>query len=568
MTPGEPAARGESTPAGPRLSITDFLTDGSLASLCEELTRLVGVPVNLFDVRGRLVAPGERPGTWSVREAPEALEGGPDPARAVPLIVAGDRIGWLVIGSGVPRLDPAQARPALERVVRLLASTASELCEEEMELRHRIKEVSSLYKLTSMLARAADIGRVLNVVLDSAIDVLELDAGSVVLMKEDADGGISASTEEDLALMASRGLSRDWLESPLPLSRDRLFDRLAFEGEIVTVEDLRGDPRVLIADRAEREGLRAFINAGMIFHNKPVGVIRLYSRTPRRFGEAEKGLLRSFAQQAAVAVEQARLLRFQQEEQRVQRQLELAADVQRRMMPRAVPSAPGLDIAARYTPSFELGGDFYDFIELNGHLGLAVGDVVGKGIAAALLMSAVRASLRAHAEETYDLDEIVGKVNIALCRDTLDREFASLWYGVIDPHQLQLTYCSAGHEPTYVIRYHKSRPPTDKDIEELGVGGMVVGINPQEKYQRAVCKLNPGDVIVAYTDGVGDAQNFSNEKFTRRRLRATLIKALTQQPDATAAQIVEAVQWELRQFIGLRDRTDDQTLAVVRVNRK
>lgn len=562
MAPGEQAGRAES-PAGPRLSITDFLTDGSLAALCAELTRLVGVSVNLFDVRGRLVAPGERPGTWSVREA----EVGPDPARAVPLVVSGDRIGWLVIGSGEPRLDPAHARSALERAVSLLASTASELCEEEMELRHRIKEVSALYRLTSMLARAADIGRVLNVVLESALDVLEMDAGSVVLMKDDADG-MSGSTEEDLTLMASRGLSREWLESPLPLSRDRLFDRQALEGDVVTVEDLRGDERVLIADRAEREGLRGFINAGLVFHNKPIGIIRLYSRTPRRFGESEKGLLRSFAQQAAVAVEQARLLRFQQEEQRIQRQLELAADVQRRMLPRAVPSVAGLDIAARYTPSFELGGDFYDFLELNGHLGLAVGDVVGKGIAAALLMSAVRASLRAHAEETYDLDEIVGKVNIALCRDTLDREFASLWYGVIDPHGLMLTYCSAGHEPTYIIRHHKSRPPTEKDIEELGVGGMVVGINPQEKYQRAVCRLHPGDVLVAYTDGVGDAQNFSNEKFGRKRLRATLIKALTQQPEATAAQILEAIQWELRQFVGLRDRTDDQTLAIVRVARR
>lgn len=563
MTPAEPAARGEHAAAGPRLSITDFLTDGSLAALCVELTRLVGVPVNLFDVRGRLVAPGERPGTWSVHE-PGDLGPAHDPSRAVPLIVGGERIGWLVISAGEPRLDPAHARSALERVVALLASTASELCEEEMELRHRIKEVSALYKLTSMLARAADIRRVLSVALDSALDVLELDAGSVVLMKEDADA-VSGSTEEDLTLLASRGLSKEWLECPLPLSRDRLFDRLAFEGEIVTVEDLRGDERILIADRAEREGLRAFINAGLIFHNKPIGVIRLYARAPRRFGEAEKGLLRSLAQQAAVAVEQARLLRFQQEEQRIQRQLELAADVQRRMLPRSFPAVPGLDIAAKYTPSFELGGDFYDFLELNGHLGLAMGDVVGKGIAAALLMSAVRASLRAHAEETYNLDEIVGKVNIALCRDTLDREFASLWYGVIDPHQLLLTYCSAGHEPTFVIRHHKSRPPGEKDIEELGVGGMVVGINPAEKYQRAVCKLNPGDVIVAYTDGVCDAQNFSNEKFGRKRLRATLLKALAQQPGATAAQIVEAVQWELRQFVGLRDRTDDQTVAVVRV---
>lgn len=564
MTPGDQAPPAEAMHAGPRLSITDFLTDGSLAALCAELTRLVGVPVNLFDVRGRIVAPGERPGTWAIIDADQSSATGLDPARAVPLVVSGDRIGWLVIGAGEPRLDPRHARSALERVVSLLASTASELCEEEMELRHRIKEVSALYKLTSMLARAAGIDRILEVALDSALDVLELDAGSIVLMKEDADG-VMASAEDDLKLMASRGLSRDWLESTLPLSKDRLFDRMALAGDIVTVEHIQADDRVLIADRAEAEGLRAFINAGLVFQNKPVGVIRLYSRTPRRFGEAERGLLRSIAQQAAVAVEQARLLRFQQEEQRVQRQLQLAADIQRRMLPRSLPKVAGLDIAARYTPSFELGGDFYDLLELNGHLGLAVGDVVGKGIGAALLMASVRASLRAHAEETYNLDEIVGKVNAALCRDTLDREFASLWYGVIDPHTLGLTYCSAGHEPTFVVRHHAGRPPTPADIDELGVGGMVVGINPQEVYARETYQLRAGDVLVAYTDGVNDAQNFSNEKFGKKRLKSAVLKALAQNPEATAAQILEAIQWELRQFIGLRDRTDDQTLAIVRV---
>ncbi len=127
------------------------------------------------------------------------------------------------------------------------------------------------------------------------------------------------------------------------------------------------------------------------------------------------------------------MLTLERYQQKVDRQLELAADVQRRMLPTAHVEKPGFDIAARYQPTMELGGDFYDYLDLNGHIGLTVGDVVGKGIAAALFMSAVRASLRAHAQQVYNLDEVVERVNKALCRDTRDNEFASLWYGVIDP---------------------------------------------------------------------------------------------------------------------------------------
>jgi sigma-B regulation protein RsbU (phosphoserine phosphatase) len=406
---------------------------------------------------------------------------------------------------------------------------------------------------------------VLEVVLDLALDVLGMDAGSVVLFKTDGDSPASTEFEEDLTLKASRNLSQDWLESPLPLSKDRVFDKLAAQGRLVVVEDISTDDRVLITDRASQEGLGSALHAGLMFKNRPQGVIRLYARKPRRFEENEKRLLASLAHQAAVALEQSRLMKFEQEEARVQRQLQLAADVQRRMLPRGAPSAPRLDLAARYVPSFELGGDFYDFLELNGHVGIVVGDVVGKGIAAALFMAAVRASLRAHAQQVYDLDEVVARVNTALCRDTRDNEFASVWYGVIDPAKLRLTYCSAGHEPTIIVRVPKHRPPTNADVDELSVGGMVVGIDPSQRYQRAVFDLQPRDVLVAYTDGVTDATNFDGQRFGRKRIKESILKALTENANATSAEIVERLLWEIRQFAGLSPRQDDRSIVVVRV---
>ncbi len=564
---GHAGAARASTVASPkpsRLSIVDFLTDGSLVGLCEQLSRLTGLQVELQDQSGRVVrksiATEGKP--WSLSDAPSSLQG-LDVTR-VPLRLAGEPLGSLVLGPGEPEA-PNDGRRRVESVLQLLALTAGELCEQQVELHMRMKEVGALARVGSLLTRAASPQRVLDVVLEQALDLLGMNAGSIMLLKERSDGSLSHD-EADLQLAVSRNLSSDWLEHPQPLSKDRLFDRLAMSGQIVVSEDIPADARILLRERAAQEGLAAALHAGMVFKNQPLGVIRLYAKEPRSFEESEKKLLASLASQAATALEQSRLLSMEQEEQALQRQLSLAADVQRRMLPRGVPNFPQLDIAARYIPSYELGGDFYDFIDLNGHLGVCVGDVVGKGIAAALLMASVRSSLRAYSQDVYDLDVLVSRVNQALCRDTREHEFASLWYGVIDPFKMRLTYCSAGHEPPMVVRVPKHRAPTLADLDELNVGGMVVGIDPSQRYQRAVFDIKPGDVLFAYTDGVPDAVNFEGQRFGKQRTREAFLRCLQEKPHASAGDVVERMLWEVRQFSGLsKGRSDDKTVFAVRV---
>jgi phosphoserine phosphatase RsbU/P len=544
------------------LSITDFITDGSLAALCDELTRLAGVQVSLRDHAGRRIVLGSTAGRWRYDDSdPDPPPG--DGHVSIPLSVEEHVIGAIVLAPGDPRLPEAGARELLEGALSLLAASANEFCRHEIDLRHRVKEVQALYRLSSMLARATRFEAVLDIALESALDVLELDAGSIVLF-EQVDGP-SAENEADLVLKTSRNLSRDWLDCPLPLSRGRLFDRLALSGEVVMVHDLLSDERVLIPERVRSEGLRSAAHAGLVFQDRPIGIIRLYSRTPRVFTDAEARLLKSIAHQSAVAVEQARLLKMQEADATLQRQIQLAADVQRRMMPRHVPQMPRLDLAARYVPSYQLGGDFYDLFEMSGNLGIAVGDVVGKGVAAAVLMAAVRATLRAHVQDVFHIDDVMSRVNVALCRDTLESEFATLWYGVVDMPSLRLTYCSAGHEPPMVVRVPKHRAPSAADVDELSIGGMVVGIDPSQRYQRGTYDLQRGDVLVAYTDGLPDTLDFSGKKFGKARLRQAVLIALAADGDAPATKIVEHIFWELRQFAGILERPDDQTVVVVRV---
>ena len=182
----------------------------------------------------------------------------------------------------------------------------------------------------------------------------------------------------------------------------------------------------------------------------------------------------------------------------------------------------------------------------------AIADVVGKGAAAALMMSSVRSALRAHARDMFDVDRIIGQVNRHMCRDTLISEFATLFYGVFSADQPVLTYCNAGHEPPLLIRGGK--------LIELASSGLAIGIEPEEQYGRERLRVQASDVLVLYTDGAVEATTFSDECFGRRRLRESIRRHVSESAETMARHIL----MDVRRFIGLASQSDDITLVVAR----
>ena len=540
------------------LSLSTFLTDGGLARLCAEIEMMVGLPVHLRDERGRRIEPAKGDTPWRIIESD--THDNPECA-SFPLVVEGQRIGWICLGAGEPSLS-ADARDRLECVVELVSATASELCADVLELRHRVAGLRVLYKLSSLMVSGLGIEEILQTTLDAAIEALELDSGSIVLLPRDADGLPTTDDEAELQLAASRGLSQDWLDDPRPVSCRRVFDRRIFAGEVVSVPDLMREPVVTDKARCADQGVASFIGAGIVFRERLIGVIRLYGRHPRSFSSQDKAFLRSIGQQAGVAVNQASLLLVEKEERRIQRQLALASDIQSRMLPQRMPQVVGLEVAGRYEPCFELGGDFYDLIERDDRLGVVVGDVVGKGVAAALLMAALRSSLRAFADEDVSIGTVLSRVNEAMCRDTLEHEFATIWFGAFDPKQNLLTYGSAGHDPPLLARRGVS---DESQVEELAGTGLVVGVIEDQAYEQWSCRVEPGDVFVGYTDGATDATNFDGQRYGRARLRASLARLLEMEPDASAERVLDHLRWDIRRFVGLAPQKDDETLVVVRL---
>jgi len=372
-----------------------------------------------------------------------------------------------------------------------------------------------------------------------------------------------------------------------------MFTHVVHNGEVIEIEDLTADQRVFYPDLARREGLASMLCAGMNYRGQAIGTVQIFTDTTRRFSHFERSLLRAIAQLLASAVENARLDTERRKNQQVINQLHLAADVQRRMMPQRMPQIPPFDIAAKYVPSYDLGGDFYDFVYLEGNLGIAIGDVVGKGVAASLLMASVRSALRAYAQDVYDIDQIIARVNAALVSDTRDSEFATLWYGVLDPNTRRLTYCNGGHDPPLLLVsdtrdsefatlwYGVLDPNTRRltycngghdppllvrngKVHQLETGGMIVGVDPQQHYDKGLWDLAPGDLLFLYTDGLPDAMDKQGRRFGRPAVEAALLEAV-ENPKNNAAGAVNHVLSAMRQHTGLRRSTDDCTLVAVRV---
>jgi serine phosphatase RsbU (regulator of sigma subunit) len=297
-----------------------------------------------------------------------------------------------------------------------------------------------------------------------------------------------------------------------------------------------------------------------------LGVLLLGERPQRAdFSAHEKQVLRACADQFALMIENARLTDRVVEQETLRRDIALASDVQRRLLPDAPPRAECADFAAISVPARRIGGDYYDFVELgDGLIGIALADVSGKGVPAALIMSVVQASLRIISSGGDVAPPcLVARINQFVYRSTPASKYATFFYAQLDERRRQLRYVNAGHNAPYLLRAGRrstagSAPP---QIEELTVGGTVVGMFPETEYEEATVELFPGDVLLAFTDGVPEAHNPENEEFGEERLQ----RQLRQTAHLPANEISARLSDEMKDWIRDAEQYDDLTFIVMKV---
>ncbi len=492
------------------------------------------IPIVRSDQLAGTLTLGDRPQTPLTEEAVAQIEQ-----------AAGLAAGELREAARAVRPWSQDEAAAARSMAGLFTELLAELCVQELNLDRRIEELTAVYNIAGLLAGTMDLQEVLNRTAQMVCDVMHVKACSIRLLDE---------TSGTLVIRAVHNLSEEYLNKGAVTVEENPIDRAAIKGQIVYIADAPNDPRTRYPQEARREGIVSGLVVGLIYRGKAVGVLRVYTGEPHLFTPFEEALLQAVASQAAAAIVNVRLMAETLESERYSRQMAYAGEVQRRMIPSRPPTCDQVEIGAVYRPTYNVGGDFYDFILLpKGNLGVAIADVSGKGLPASLIMASLRSALRVYAKFTYNIDEIMARLNRHVCSETKVGEFTTLFYGVLSPDGRRMTYCNAGHEPPMLLRNGKIQP--------LGTGGMVLGIDKNTRFERELISLQAGDVVLLYTDGAAEALNFSDEQYGRPRLGESLIRYA----DQPAQLIAQNILWDIRRFRGLADRIDDVTLVVLKI---
>ncbi len=406
---------------------------------------------------------------------------------------------------------------------------------QQQELLHRL-----LQEVNRTLLSSLNLQDVLWRIVDAVRHVIPFDAVGIFLCEDDrieeiVERGYAAESVHLLHQKVGQGVVGSAVSS----------------GKPIYVPDVTRDNRYIVA----RERSRSELVVPMVSRDRVIGAFNVENDRVDAYTSEDLERLTAFADQATVAVESARLHERSLLARRLEEELSIARQIQLSFLPDRGPELEGVDVAGTNVPSLEVGGDYYDFIDVvDGQLGIAIGDVSGKGVAAGLLMASFRAALLAEIRNNYAIRVILRKVNRLLYESTRPDRFVTALYGVLDLASGRFTYSSAGHNPALWV-------DAAGKVVELWEGGTVLGAFPFSEYSEEVIRLGPGDVLVLYTDGVTEATNHTGEEFGTARL-AEEVRASRH---LDARSIVDQVRRAVAVFTGRRDADDDLTIVVARV---
>jgi serine phosphatase RsbU (regulator of sigma subunit) len=349
--------------------------------------------------------------------------------------------------------------------------------------------------------------------------------------------------------------------------REGVYDAASPEAELVRFFESAPEPAlqqdVLRSIRrfaeSEEERLHSWVQDCRLLvpierHSKLRGVLGIGAKvTGGRFHAEDIGLLALLGQQIGMSLENLRLLSENLAKRLLEEEIQLASEIQKGLLPTQFPRRPGYETHAMSLSSKEVGGDYFDIFSIDGRiLHLAIADVSGKGVPAAMLMASLRAALRSNVEHLDSPAAVLERLNRLLYESTSPEKFATFFYGTLDTENHELVYANAGHNYPILVR-------ADGSTVELADGGLVLGVFPEARYIDGKCTLKGGETLFLYTDGITEATNGGDEEFGPERLMALLSVAVGGGPERLVAQVLA----EVRAFAPGADIADDMTMVVV-----
>ena len=458
---------------------------------------------------------------------------------AVPLMRGGEVIGAL---EAVNKVHGDFTPADLEKLAALSEQIATALDNARLygRVTMEIKQRELLYQVGMRISSSLDVEEVLNLILHSLREVVEYHAGGIFLVDPD--------TMQIMRLTAT-GYDPE-MEHRLELKfGEGIVGWVAKNVKPVIVGDVTKDPRYLNA----RDETKSEMVVPLTVSDRILGVLNLENDRLDAFSADDLHLLKTFGSQAAISIERARLHKEILEKRRLEAELDLARRIQVTFLPERLPEIPGYDISAINLPSEEVSGDYYDVISVApGQWGIVIADVFGKGIPASLVMASFRASLLAEIRNNYAISTIMRKVNRLIWESVEPERCVTACYGVLDVGAGVLTYSNAGHLYPLVIR--------KSGLLHLTKGGMLLGAVDRVTYEEGRVHLEPGDLLLFFTDGLTEAENTTGEPFGEDRL----IDAARAVLDLRCADIVEHIHKTIVDF-SCDKLTDDFTVVALKV---
>lgn len=406
-----------------------------------------------------------------------------------------------------------------------------------------------LSELASQVRRIVDTNSVLKTVAHRISESLHVSRVALLLNNE---GAFELAYAVGYPSPAGMEIPEDSLTVQYLKKNQQLVVR--FDEENSWIQNAEG------AERDSIEKLKPELLLPLSLNEKLVGIMSLGPKQSEEpFTRTDIQLLDSVATQTGLALENSRLTAKiaseVAERERINRELEIAREVQQRLFPQKTPSVVGVEIAGYCRPALGVGGDYYDYFDLaDGNLGIAIGDVSGKGFPAALLMASLRASLRAQTMRGgCDLAAIMQNVNTLAYEGSAANKYATFFFGQFSPGSRLFSYVNAGHEPPLIFR--------GGSVIRLDVGGPVAGLLPHVQYEQGTLLLEPGDLLVALTDGISEAMNPSDEEWGVENM----ICCVRESSGVGCRDLIECVIASADTFTAGAKQHDDMTLVVARI---
>jgi serine phosphatase RsbU (regulator of sigma subunit) len=409
----------------------------------------------------------------------------------------------------------------------------------------RARAFTALSRHASDLMSTPDLPGVLRLVLEMVFQAVAPERGALLLLEGDPPA---------LRIGASRGMQSS--EGEKSLISQTVADMVVNKRQSVLTSDAQIDPRFMEAHSIGLQSVHSVMSVPLWNNKDVIGII--YADTTSRpvsFSKVDLEVLTLLAHLAAIKIDQVRLFERDQKMRELERELQAAAQIQRRLLPESPPEVAGYRLHGENEPCHEVGGDYFDHqTRKNGRLAVAMGDVSGKGMGAALLMATLQAAFRAHAATDAPAAELVAALNRAVCANADPDKFITFFYCELDPGTHLLRFINAGHNPPMLFRAGSD------EIENLKTRGLLLGYTPEIEYACLETTLEPGDTLVMYTDGVTEAQDSDGEEYGEQRL----IDAVRDLRDRDVAAIVSGVRESVYAFTGDAGQFDDITLCVLR----